>query len=223
MNKDNFNIIEELANSVVLLDDAKAVDLAKRVIADGIDVDRAITAGLVRGMEMVGEKYEKGEYFVPDMLVASDVMYAGLNILRPGLKASDTSSGFANPKVVIGVIEGDVHEIGKNLVKLMMETAGFQLTDLGPNVPIREFVETAIKEDAGLICLSGMMSTSLLGMKEVVDLLVNEGVRERFKIMVGGACVSETYAREIGADGYAGNAVAAVRKAKYLMQQNTGN
>jgi len=218
MNDTKFNVIEELAKSVVLLDDAKAVNLAKKVIADGIDIDMAITSGLVRGMAMAGEKYEKGEYFVPELLVASDVMNAGLNILRPGPKASNTAAGFANPKVVIGVIEGDVHEIGKNLVKLMLETAGFQIIDLGPDVPIRKFMETAVTEDAGLICLSGMMSTSLLGMKDVINMLNKEGLRKRFRVMVGGACVSAAYAHEIGADGYAGNAMAAVREAKSLMK-----
>ncbi len=212
------NIYKELAGAVVAMDENKVISLAKKVLEGSSDIDRAITEGLEKGMETVGVKYEQGDYFVPELLIAFDVMNVGLNILQPRIKTPGNTSVFTNPRVIIGVMEGDFHEIGKDLVKIMLETAGFHVTDLGRDVSIKKFLDAAVKEDAGLICLSSLMSTSMLGMNEVISLLVKKGLRKRFKIMVGGACVTADYARKIGADGYAANAAAAMREAKKLMK-----
>jgi len=218
MKKPDEKISKNLAMSVLEMDRDRAVILVQRALESGANARLAVEKGLARGMEMVGEKYEKGEYYVPELLTAHEVMKAGLEVLQTQQQKREPTSVYANPQVVIGVMEGDFHEIGKDLVKIMLETGGFRVTDLGRDVPIKQFVEVAIKEDAGLICLSSLMSTSMLGMTEVIGLLKKKGVRNKFKVMVGGACVTEDYARQIGADGYAPNAAAALREARNLMQ-----
>ncbi len=218
MKKPDEKISKNLAMSVLEMDRDRAVILVQRALESGANARLAVEKGLARGMEMVGEKYEKGEYYVPELLTAHEVMKAGLEVLQTQQQNREPTSVYANPQVVIGVMEGDFHEIGKDLVKIMLETGGFRVTDLGRDVPIKQFVEVAIKEDAGLICLSSLMSTSMLGMTEVIGLLKKKGVRNKFKVMVGGACVTEDYARQIGADGYAPNAAAALREARNLMQ-----
>lgn len=215
MTKADSNILEELANSVIEMDEKKAVRLCEEAMAKGVDPYLAISQGLAQGMKTMGEGYEKGTCFVPELLLASDAMYAGMNVLRPHLKVAKDS---ANYRVVIGVVEGDTHDIGKNLVKIMLEAAGFQMTDLGSDVPLSRFVETAVAEKADMICLSSLMSTTMLRMADFITMLSEEGVRERFKVMVGGACVSPSFARQIGADGYAPDALAAVRKARTLLE-----
>jgi dimethylamine corrinoid protein len=214
------NIYDELTDSVLELDAKRAVNLANEVLSKGMDVNKAITQGLIRGMEIAGKKYETGEFYIPELIISSDVMYAGMNILKPYSKSEYPAEERCNLRAIIGVIEGDTHEIGKDLVKLMLETAGFQMIDLGTDVPIRRFVDEALIEKIGLICISSLISTSLVGMKDIMDLIEFEGVRDRFKVLVGGASVTPVYARSIGADGYAPNAVAAVRVAKELLEPN---
>jgi dimethylamine corrinoid protein len=210
-------IIDGLTDAVVNMDEAKAIRLSKEAISNGIDAYQAISKGLARGMEIVGENYDKGVYFVPELLVASDAMNAGMEILKPHLKTGKSLFKGKQPIIVIGVTEGDTHDIGKNLVKIMMEVSGFQIVDLGRDVPIRRFVDSAVAEKADLICLSSLMSTTMLRMGDIIKLLVSEGLRDNFKVMVGGACISPVFAQRIGADGYAPNAIAAVAKAKKLL------
>jgi len=209
-----------LARAVILMDKDEVVSLANTVKDSGLDVNIAITAGLTRGMEETGLKYEQGEYFLPEILMAYDAMKAGMNILRPGLKVTGQADQYSNPRVVIGVMEGDFHEIGKDLVKLMLEVGGFEVTDLGRDVPITKFVQTAAEQKAGLLCLSSLISTSMLGMPEVIQQLETRELRQQIKVMIGGACVTADYARQIGADGYADNAAAALRQARLLMLKN---
>ncbi|MGD9117093.1 MAG: corrinoid protein [Dehalococcoidia bacterium] len=215
MTEADSSILEGLANSVIEMAEKKAVRLCEEALQNNIDPYLAISQGLARGMEVMGQGYEKGTCFVPELLLASDAMYAGMNVLRPHLKVTKDS---ANYKVVIGVTEGDTHDIGKNLVKIMLEADGFQMIDLGADVPLNRFVETAVAEKADMICLSSLMSTTMLRMADFITMLSEEGVRERFKVMVGGACVSPSFARRIGADGYAPDALAAVRKARALLE-----
>jgi dimethylamine corrinoid protein len=217
MMRNDTKIFSELAGAVVYMDRDKTVKLVKKALKEGIGAEAITEKGLAKGMDIVGEKYEKGEYYVPEMLIASDTMKAGFEALGPVFKENGLAKGNHNLKAVIGVIEGDFHEMGKDLVCIMLEAAGFQVTDLGRDVPIAKFVETAVEQDAGLICLSSLMSTSMLGMKDVIVLLQKRGLKQRFKVMVGGACVTADYARQIGADGYAPNAAAAVREAKIIM------
>ena len=166
-------------------------------------------------MNKASDLYDAEEYFVTDVLLCSDAMYAGLDVLRPHLPADDT--GVEKPKVVIGVVEGDTHDIGKNLVKIMLDTAGFEMYDLGRDVPLDNFVDKAVEVGASIICMSTLMTTTMIGMKTVIDKLKERGIRDQFKIMVGGSPISQKYADEIGADGYYVNAVEAVKLAKRLM------
>lgn len=165
-------------------------------------------------MNVVSDYYDEGEYFITDVLIASDAMYNGLDIMRPHLKQSDDSQ---RTTAVIGVVEGDTHDIGKNLVKIMMETAGFKMIDLGRDVPLNQFVDTAIESDADLVLMSTLMTTTMGGMETVIEHLVEAGIRDKVKVMIGGGPISSKYANQIGADAYTENAVEASRTAKKLL------
>lgn len=165
-----------------------------------------IMDGLAAGMEVVGELYEKNEYFVPEVLMCADALYAGLDILRPHVPKSESGS---IAQVVIGSIQGDVHDIGKNLVKMMFDVAGWQVHDLGRDVPLENFVETQLRTDAEVVAMSAMMTTTMLGMKKVIKMIKDKN--PNVGIMLGGAPVTKDVANLFGADGYAesaGNAVA---------------
>ena len=211
-------ILDELADSVVSLDEIKAVELSHKALEYQVDAYSAITFGLARGMDIMGQRYEKGICFVPELLIASDAMYAGMDVLKPHLKKDSLSVPVNTFKGVIGVIEGDTHDIGKNLVKIMFEADGFVMTDLGRDVPAKKFVDTAVKEQSDVICISSLMTTAMNGMKDVITTLVKEGIRDKVKVMVGGACVSPVFAQKIGADGYAPSAGAAVKLGRKLLE-----
>ncbi|OPY66135.1 MAG: Methionine synthase [Syntrophorhabdaceae bacterium PtaU1.Bin034] len=212
------SLFQDISDAVVAMDEERVVDLVQRVIENGIDVYAAIEKGLSHGMERAGQLFEEEEYFVPELLICSDAMYAGLDLLRPHLKRSDEGS---KHKVVIGVIEGDTHDIGKNLVKIMLETAGFELHDLGRDVPAPRFVEKAREVDADIIAISTLMTTTMDGMAEVIRLLNEADLRDRFKVIVGGGPISQGFADRIGANGYAANAGTAVKLARRLLDGET--
>jgi corrinoid protein of di/trimethylamine methyltransferase len=195
------------------MDEDRVRDYADEVVAEGYDAYNAIDKGLADGMDRAGRLFEDGEYFVPELIICSDAMYRGLEILKPHLARED---GARKVKAVIGVIEGDTHDIGKNLVRILTEAGGFEMIDLGRDVPPLTFVERAEAEDADLILISTLMTTTMPGMARVIELLGERGSRGRFKVMVGGGPVSPAFARKIGADGYARNAAEAVRVAKAL-------
>lgn len=204
-------ILKDLADGVLNMDEDLTVKVAHEAVETGLDAYDAISNGLVVGMNKAGDLYEEEEYFVPELLICSDAMYAALEILRPHLKKEN-----AEEKVgcVIGVVEGDTHDIGKNLVKIMLDVAGFEIYDLGRNVPLADFVEKAKEVGAELICLSTLMTTTMDGMATVIEMLKEEGIRDQFKVMIGGGPISQAFADKIGADGYAENAATAVRVAK---------
>lgn len=206
-------ILQDLADGVLNLDEELAVNTAHEAVEAGLDAYDAITNGLVRGMNRAGELYDEEEYFVPELLICSDAMYAALAVLEPHLKKDDSR---ARQKCVIGVVEGDTHDIGKNLVKLMLDVGGFEIYDLGRNVPLADFVEKAKEVNADLICLSTLMTTTMNGMATVIEMLKEEGIRDRFKVLIGGGPISQAFADRIGADGYADNAASAVRVAKQV-------
>ena len=208
-------LLEALSECVVEMEDEEVVDVANEYLEAGYPAFDGIMDGLVDGMNKASDLYDAEEYFVTDVLLCSDAMYAGLDVLRPHLPADDT--GVEKPKVVIGVVEGDTHNIGKNLVKIMLDTAGFEMYDLGRDVPLDNFVDKAVEVGASIICMSTLMTTTMIGMKTVIDKLKERGIRDQFKIMVGGSPISQKYADEIGADGYSVNAVEAVKLAKRLM------
>lgn len=204
-----------LCRAVAGMDEEGAVRAAQEVLDAGIDPFRAIHEGLSKGMEIVGHKYETGEYFIPQLLICSDAVYAAMDVLKPALE----NHREVLPKtIVIGVVEGDTHDIGKNIVKLMLASAGFRMVDLGRDVSLPLFVETALRENADMICMSTLMSATMDGMGQVVELLESGGMRNRFKVVIGGGPVSEGYARKIGADGYARNAATAVKLIRSLLK-----
>ena len=214
MPRERGDLFKDLMDGVFLMNEELAVKAAKEVVEAGYDAYDAINNGLVAGMNKAGILYEKEEYFVPELLICSDAMYAGLEILRPHIK---TAAVGEKHKAVIGVMEGDTHDIGKNLVKIMMDAAGFEVFDLGRNVRLPSFVEKAKEVSAELICMSTLMTTTMDGMATVIEMLKEEGIRDSFKVMVGGGPISQGFARKIGADGYADNATNAVDLAKKLV------
>ncbi|TWH47207.1 corrinoid protein [Sporomusa sp. KB1] len=209
MNKQN--ILDALANAVVEMDEEGAQAAAKEAVAARIEAYEAITAGLVKGMNVVGDKYEEQEYFIPEVLLCSDAMIAGLDILKPHLSQDYNQDA---EKVVIGVVQGDTHDIGKNLVKIMLEAAGFEVYDLGRNVPLQAFVDKAEEVGATVVAMATLMTTTMEGMATVVEELEKRGIRDKVTVMIGGGPISQAFADEIRADLYAADANVAVRQLK---------
>ena len=215
MSKTKEELIQQLYDCVVEMEDEDVVDVCNEYLEAGYDAYDGIMEGLVAGMNKASELYDEEEYFVTDVLLCSDALYAGLDILRPHLENEDALGD--RKKVVIGVVEGDTHDIGKNLVKIMLETAGFEMYDLGRDVPLDAYVEKAKEVDADIVAMSTLMTTTMSGMREVIKKLEEAGIRDRVKVMVGGSPVSRKFADEIGAEGYSSNAVEAVKVAKELV------
>ncbi|MDR3182559.1 MAG: corrinoid protein [Planctomycetaceae bacterium] len=215
MTKTKHELYALLSDAVVGMDEDTAAALSREAIGAGYDAYETIEQGLAKGMERAGKLFDESEYFVPELLMCADALNVGLDILRPHITTEERSE---KHRIVIGVIEGDTHDIGKNLVKLMLSAAGFDVIDLGRDVPPSVFVERAIKEEAKIIMISSLMTTTMDGMEETVQLLHEKGVREKFKVAVGGGPVSSGFAEKIGADGYASNANQAVKLANELAQ-----
>ncbi len=201
-------ILERLKNGVIQYDEDAVKEAAQEAIEIGMDANEAIFDGLVTGMEEVGRLFEAQEYFVPELLMCADALYAGLDILKPHVKQMDLG---VKGSVVIGTVEGDVHDIGKNIVKMMFDVAGFDVYDLGRDVPLDKFVEEQLKTDSELVCLSAMMTTTMVGMQKVINQLREKN--PNVKIMIGGAPVSKELADKWGADGYAPDANNALKEA----------
>lgn len=213
MSIEQSELFERLAVAVFELDEDLAARLSQDVIDRGFDAWSAIEHGLLEGVSRAGKLFDEEEYFVPELLIAADAMYAGLKILRPHIKNSDVGHG---RKVVIGVVQGDTHDIGKNLVRIMLEVAGFEVIDLGRDVAPAAFVEAAVQHGADLIALSTLMTTTMERMGDVINLLKAKDVRGRFRVIVGGSPLSQQFSDRIGADGYAPKAAQAVQLAKRL-------
>ncbi len=208
-------LLKILSNGVLEMEDDLVIETANTYLEAGYPVLDGILNGLVDGMNRASVLFDEEEYFVTDVLLCSDAMYEGLNILRPHLPAEELERD--RPQGVIGVVEGDTHDIGKNLVKIMMETAGFEMHDLGRDVPLESFVSKAKEVNADLLCLSTLMTTTMGGMETVINLLKDEGIRDNMKVIVGGGPISQKFADMIGADGYSVNAVEAVKLSKSLL------
>ena len=205
-------LLKLLAEYVVEMEDEDIVDIAKEYLKAGYPAKEGILDGLTVGMVEAGRLYDEEEYYIAELLLCADAMYAGINVLKSAI----TESNENKIKAVIGVIEGDTHDIGKNLVKIMLETAGFEMIDLGRDVPINKFVNSSIENKASLMCMSSLMSTTMYGMKDVIEGLKEKGYRDNIKVMVGGGPITDKFAMQIGADAYSDNAVEAVSVAKAL-------
>lgn len=207
-------LLQKLSDCVFEMEDEEVVDVVKEYIEAGFDAQEGMLLGLVDGMKRASAMYEEGEYFVPELIICSDAMYAGIEELQKYLPNTEgTSAG----KIVIGVVEGDTHDIGKNLVRIMLETGGFDVHDLGRDVPIESFVSYVKENEVDIVCMSSLMTTTMPGMEAVIHRLKEEGLREKVKVMAGGAPVSPAFAERIGADGYSRNAIEAVELAKSLV------
>ena len=214
MAKSKEELLEKLSECVVEMEDEEVVDVATEYVESGYPALDGIMEGLVDGMNKASDLYDEEEYFVTALLLCSDAMDSGIDILKPHLPVEENKG--EKLKIVIGVVEGDTHDIGKNLVKIMLDTAGFEMYDLGRDVPLDNFVDKAIEVGASLICMSTLMTTTMDGMRIVIEKLKEKGIRDNVKVMVGGSPISQKYANEIGADGYSANAVGAVKLAKRL-------
>ncbi len=210
---DKAALFNDILNALVDMEDEKVVELCNKSLELGIPAYETITQGLIKGMDKVGKLYEEEEYFLPEVLICSDAMNAGLEILKPHL---DRQLSDRPIKVIIGVVEGDTHDIGKNIVKIMMESSGFVVYDLGRDVPLNRFIDKAEEENADIICMSTLMTTTMPGMKRVIDILNEKNIRSKYKVMIGGGPVSQRFADEIGADLYTLDANEAVRRVKEL-------
>ncbi len=209
-------LFKQMAESVIDGDDEKAAALARRGLEQGIDPLEAINKGFTAGMDVVGELYSSGEYFLPDLILGGEAMKAALAVLEPALKASGQTREVLGT-VVLGTVKGDIHEIGKSLVGSMLSASGFEVFDLGIDIDAGEFVVKALEHDADIVALSALLTTTMLHQQEVIEHLAEAGLRDRVKVMVGGSPVTQGWADQIGADGFAEDAAGAVVVAKKLM------
>jgi 5-methyltetrahydrofolate--homocysteine methyltransferase len=209
------SVIDDLRQAVVDGQANVAVALATQGLEGGIPAEVLLQDGLISAMQEVGRLYEEGEIFVPEMLVAARAMNATLVVLKP-LLAAEGSRVHSEGRVVIGTVQGDLHEIGKNLVAIMLEGSGFEVVNLGADVSPERFVEAA-RAGVDVVAISALLTTTMTNMKAVVEALGQAGLREKVQVIVGGAPITATFASEIGADGYAPDASKAVRKVRELL------
>ncbi len=207
-------ILDAIGNAVVQYDEDQCADWCKTALQEGLDAYEATMKGLAAGMDTVGELYTRQEYFVPELLLCSDALYAGLNILRPHIRPDHAVS---KGKLLLGVVEGDIHDIGKNLVKTMFEASGWQVVDLGKDVKLDRFVEEQKKIKADLVGLSALMTTSMMAIEKAVAML--KAADPEVKVLVGGAPLNSEIAANFGADGYAEDAVSAVQEAGRMIKK----
>jgi len=208
-------ILDKLRQAVYDFEEDDAVKWAKIALEEGVDPFRATLDGLATGMIEAGEAYNRKEYFVPELLMCADALYAGLDVLKPAIDASGRTAEVKG-SIVLGVVEGDVHDIGKNLVKMMFEVAGWTVYDLGKDVPLDKFVEEQLKTDAEVVGLSALMTTSMLAMPEVIKRI--RAKNPKVRILLGGAPINPEIADKYGADGYAKTAGTAVDEAINLLK-----
>jgi 5-methyltetrahydrofolate--homocysteine methyltransferase len=208
-------IADEVFNAVLRGDLSAVEEGVKLALEAKMDAAQLLSRGLIAPMDEVGRRFENGEYYVPEMLVAARAMKGGLDILRPFLVQEKVA---LLGKVVIGTVMGDLHDIGKNLVSMMLEGAGFEIVDLGTDVPPERFATVAREQGAALVGMSALLTTTMQGMASVIEALEDVGIRDQVGVMIGGAPVTDAYAKQIGADGYAADASKAVLLAKSLLR-----
>ena len=207
-------ILGKIATNLYNGDDGSVAELVQQALEQGLSPSEVLKGGLIAGMDEVGKDFKAGDLFVPEVLIAARAMHAGMGILRPLLAEGDVAS---TGKYVIGTVKGDLHDIGKNLVKMMLEGAGFETVDVGTDVGPETFVAAVREHQPQLLGLSALLTTTMPGMKATIDALQEAGLRDTVKIMVGGAPVTAAFAEKIGADAYAPDAASAVDTARELV------
>jgi corrinoid protein of di/trimethylamine methyltransferase len=205
-----------MAQSIIDGEPETAAQLAQQAVEQGIDPLDAINKGYVSGLDYVGEKFAQCEMFLPDLVLAGEAMKAAVSVLEPEMKRRGTERQMLG-KVVLGTVEGDIHDIGKTLVATMLSAGGFEVHDLGVDVPINTFVEKAREVNADIVGVSALLTTTMVKQRNVIEALAEAGLRPRVKVMVGGAPVTSSWVEQIGADGYSEDAFGAVAVAKKLM------
>lgn len=214
------SLLDEINRSVIEGSDDKVEELTRQAVDQGIKVKTILNEGLIAAMDVVGQRFECGELFIPEMLAAAEAMQRGINVLRPLFGESGIEP---QAVAIIGTVQGDSHDLGKTLVSMMMEGAGFKMVDLGVDVTSEQFVKSAKEEKAQLVCMSALLTTTMPSMKATLEALEEAGLRGKVKALIGGAPVTQEYADEIGADGYAPDAISAVKKASELVQALTAS
>jgi corrinoid protein of di/trimethylamine methyltransferase len=210
------DIFKHLSEAIQAAEKESALEYAEQGLSDGIPALDLVNQACIPAMRELGDLWEEGEIFLPELMLSAETMKAVMAILTPKMAAEQSgSSSFG--RVVIGTIQGDIHDIGKSLVAAMLEASGFEVRDLGADVPLEKFCNVAEEFNANLICLSALLTTTMMGQKTVIEMLAQRGLHGRVKVMVGGAPVSRKWAEDIGADGYGENAIEAVRMARELV------
>ncbi|MGC9780044.1 MAG: corrinoid protein [Candidatus Heimdallarchaeota archaeon] len=208
------DISKECKESIVNGNKSQAEELAKKAVKEGLDLDQIIDA-FSEAIREMGDLFEEGEVFLPELMRSAEAMKTAMNILTPLL-----SEGKANHilgRVVIGTIEGDIHDIGKTLVASILSAEGFEVYDLGADVSVNDFIEKALEVDAHIICISALLTTTMIGQRKLIEELKERNIRDRFKVLLGGAPVTKQWVQDVGADGTAENAVSATKLAKKLL------
>lgn len=212
------NIIEQISQAVIDGDDAVSAERTHAALESGVDPMSILNDGLMVGAEVVGNRFEQGEYYLPELLLTARALKSAMDVVKPALQGK--YSGEASQvrgKIIIATIQTDIHDIGKNIVASMLTASGFDVTDMGVDVPLKSIVDKAEEIGADIIAVSSLLTTSMPYMKDLIDLLKGRELREKYSVIVGGAPVTKEWASNIGADGTAGNAVAAVKLVRTLL------
>jgi len=204
---------EALAGAIIECNAAKAGELTQKLVDEGVKPSEIINQGLISGMNVVGDRFKKGDMYVPEVMMAAKAMHAGMNIVKPLLLEGESAT---TGKVIIGTVAGDLHDIGKNLVGMMMESGGMEVVDLGVDVTPEKFAASVREHKPNVVGLSALLTTTMLSMKDTIEVLKEEGLRDSVKVIVGGAPVTQDFADEIGADGWAPDAASAKDLAQKL-------
>ncbi|MGD0549593.1 MAG: cobalamin-dependent protein [Candidatus Bathyarchaeia archaeon] len=212
---DSKTVLGNLSKAVISFDSEALKDALGQATRSGIPVELIVKEGLGRGMEIVGEKYEKGEYFLSDLIMGGVVMNEAMERLRPMLTRGSSGD---NATILIGTVEGDLHDIGKNLVKYMLESAGYNIVDLGTDVPPQKFAVETRKNRPAIVCMSALLSVTMPKVKETIDALGEAGVKDNTRVLVGGRCLTEEISKEMGADAYGRDCFDGLKKAKGLLK-----
>jgi 5-methyltetrahydrofolate--homocysteine methyltransferase len=210
------DVLKQIVEVLYQGDNESVSSLTQKALDEGIEPGEVLKNGLLAGMEQVGVDFRAGDLFVPEVLISARAMHAGMDVLRPLLSESDMAS---SGKIVIGTVQGDMHDIGKNLVGMMLEGGGFEVIDIGIDLPPDKFVEVVKAERPNIVGMSALLTTTMQNMRHTIDALENAGLREEVSVIIGGAPVTKEYADEIGADGYAPDAGSAVELARSLMKK----
>jgi len=211
------DVFLEMQESINGMDETKASQLAQRVLEESIDPLPAIERGYARGLQLVGDRFEKGEIWLPELIMSAEIMKKVMKILEPEITRRGEKRHSLG-RIVLGTARGDIHDIGKNIVLALLSAAGFEVYDLGKDVPVEQFINKVKETKAHIVASSSLLTTTMPVQRDIVKALLEEGLRKKVKVMVGGAPVSEDWAREIGADAYGENAVEAVKKAKEILE-----